>query len=366
MPSLPDNYPLRKVKDFAHGERLFGANNNRLSPKYSFLYHVYFQISAENPLTMYKPGDDTTKEVGMLVKSVELPKFDIETKSLNAYNQHINVQTGIKYNPIKIDFHDDSANVVRNFWEDYMTFYYTDSYNDLANAIGNTRNRYSFKSPFWGYQPRTQAPYLSSVKIYSLSMGRYSLYTLVNPVIDSWTHGTHTAGQNEFIGHSMSLRYEYVKYESGLVQDDPQFGNGGIFGFGGIHYDKQTSLLTQDYARTKGKTRDGGEVDYPPFEPDARTVQQQAERFELDPFARFADTKPRTPQQSTLASRLRASILRAGQSVVNSAIIKAQGRLRNIKIGNSTVNSIIQPALQNTVSQGASGLSNSIFPSPYK
>jgi hypothetical protein len=30
------------------------------------------------------------------------------------------------------------------------------------------------------------------------------------------------------------------------------------------------------------------------------------------------------------------------------------------------VNKILQPALQNTISQGSAGLSNSIFPSPIK
>jgi hypothetical protein len=364
MPSFPSNYPNKKVKDFFHGERLFGANQNRLSPKYSFLYHVYFSINSGEK-TMYKPAGDTTKEVGMLVKSVELPKFDIETKSLNAYNQHINIQTGIKYNPVKIDFHDDSANVVRDFWEDYMTYYYSDSYNLGVSAEQMSKNRYAFKSPYYGYQPRDQISYLNAVKIYSLSMGNFSSYTLINPVIDSWTHGTHTAGQNEFIGHSMSLRYEYVLYESGYVQDDPATFDFGVLGFGGIHYDKERSLLTQKYADSKGLIRDGLELDYPAREPMLDSFDQ-AKEFEIDPFKRFKDVKPNTPQQSTLGSRLRASILRAGQGVVNSSIIKAQNRLRNVKIGNSTVNKILQPALQNTISQGAAGLSNSIFPSPIK
>jgi hypothetical protein len=363
MPSFPSNYPDKKVKDFFHGERLFGANQNRLSPKYSFLYHVFFEINSENDKAMYKPTGDTIREVGMLAKSVELPKFDITTKDLNAYNQHINVQTGIKYNPVKIDFHDDSANVVRNFWEDYMTYYYSDSYNSQAGAAEMSKNRYAFKSPFWGYAPRGQVSYLTAVKIYSLSMGRYSLYTLVNPIIDSWNHGIHTAGQNEFIGHSMSLRYEYVRYADGLIAD-METDTTTVPGFGGIHYDKTTSLLTQDYVRTKGIARSDG-LDYPTRDPRLNTFDQ-AQQFELDPFKRFEGIKPRSPQQSTLGSRLRASILRAGQGIVNSSIIKAQNRLRNVKIGNSTVNKILQPALQNTISQGASGLSNSIFPSPIK
>jgi hypothetical protein len=364
MPSFPSDYPDKKVKDFFHGQRLFGANQNRLSPKYSFLYHVFFEINSSAEKTMYKPIGDTIRELGMLAKSVELPKFDVETKAVNAYNQHVNIQTGIKYNPVKIDFHDDSANVVRNFWEDYMTFYYSDSYNEESTAKTISENRYSVpKSPYWGYLPRENRNYLSTVKIYSLSMGRYSLYTLVNPIIDSWTHGTHTAGQNEFIGHSVSLRYEYVRYADGLIAD-VETDTTTVPGFGGlVHYDKTTSLLTQDYARTKGISRSDG-LDYPTR--DSRLdIFQQADEFGADPYKTYG-ARPRTPRQSTLGSRLRDSILRAGQGVVNSSIIKAENRLRNVKIGNSTVNKILQPALQNTISQGASGLSNSIFPSPIK
>jgi hypothetical protein len=364
MPNFPSNYPDRQLKDFFHGERLFGANQNRLSPKYSFLYHVFFEINSSTKETIYKPTGDPIREVGMLAKSVDLPKFDVELKNLNAYNQNVNIQTGIKYNPVKIDFHDDSANIVRNFWEDYMTFYYSDSYNEGATAKTMSENRYSVpKSTAWGYLPRDNLNYLTAVKIYSLSMGKYSLYTLVNPIIDTWTHGTHSAGQNEFIGHSISLQYEYVRYADGYVRD-LQSGTSNVDGFGGIHYDLAPSGLTKDWASSKGTVRSDG-VPYPDRDPRI-DIFRQAEAFELDPFERFADVKPRTPQQSTLASRLRASILRAGQSVVNTTILRAESRLRNVKIGNSTVNSILQPALQNTISQGAAGLSNSIFPSPLK
>jgi hypothetical protein len=245
-----------------------------------------------------------------------------------------------------------------------MTFYYSDSYNKDITAKTMSENRYSIpKSTAWGYLPRDNRNYLTAVKIYSLSMGKYSLYTLVNPIIDTWTHGTHTAGQNEFIGHSMSLQYEYVRYADGYIRD-LQSGKSNVDGFGGIHYDLVPSEITKDWASSKGKIRSDG-VPYPDRDPRI-DIFAQAKAFELDPFKRFADVRPNTPQQSTLASRLRASILRAGQGIVNSSIIKAQNRLRNVKIGNSTVNKILQPALQNTISQGASGLSNSIFPSPLK
>jgi len=362
MNFTPSDFSTQKLKDFAHGQRLFGANQNRLSPKYSFLYHVFFEINQDIG-TMYKPGSDPVKEVGMLVKSVDLPKFDVETKNLNAYNQHITVQTGIKYNPVSIQFHDDSANIVRNFWEDYMVYYYGDATNSQNTAGKMRQNRYSIPdSTVWGFQPKNSTNYLRSVKIYSLSMDKYSLYTLVNPTIDSWTHGTHAAGQNEFIGHTMTLNYEYVKYEDGSVLAG--LGDFGyqpqVDGFGDVHYDTATSMLTSSWARSSGNGRSDANI-YSRGDPRVGTDGTAVPYSE-----RQYGANPRSASGSTLGSRLRASIARAGQSVINSAIIKAENRIRNVKIGNSTVNSILQPALQNTITRGAAGLSNSIFPSPNK
>jgi hypothetical protein len=363
--ALPSDFSTQKLKDFAHGQRLFAANQNRLSPKFSFLYHVFFEIN-QNIGAMYEPGKDPVKELGMLVKSVDLPKFDVETKTLNAYNQHITVQTGIKYNPVSIQFHDDSANIVRNFWEDYMTFYYADAVNTQANADLMRKNRYlNFRTTSWGFQPTSSTNYLRSVKIYSLSMDQYSLYTLVNPIIDSWTHGSHAAGQNEFIGHTMTLNYEYVKYEDGYVGADTSGGEVKVDGLGDIHYDKATSMLTKDWAFGGGSQ--SSRTDSLEYKSGDMRVVYDNMLTQAIPYAeRQYGATPRSASGSTLGSRLRNSILRAGQSVINSTIIKAENRIRNVKIGNSTVNSILQPALQNTITQGAAGLSNSIFPSPNK
>jgi len=378
-----------RLKDFAHGQKLFGVNQNRLSPKFSFLYHVFFEINpaASNAEeTMYKGNSDHIKEVGMLVKSVDLPKFEVETKDLNAYNHKISVQTGIKYNPVKIDFHDDSANIVRNFWEDYMTYYYADASNsnDVALAMRNNRYNTAQKSSGWGYDPRFTVPYLKSVKIYSLSMDRYSLYTLVNPTIASWTHGTHTAGTNEFIGHNMTLKYEYVRYEDGAILDlnrsDAESLDTGVLGLSKIHYDPVISELTKfNKARNSGILTQHGKEKLVPLPLIAaydraawqiNPTEEAAYEAEARKYRNWGERQygaaPRSPAASTLGSRLRASIARAGQSAINSTIIKAENRVRNTKIGNATVNSILQPALQNTVSRSAAGLSNSLFPSPRK
>jgi hypothetical protein len=329
---------MASLKDYAHGQRLFGANQNRLSPKFSFLYHVFFDLNpAANLKTMYSPGSDWVKEVGMLVKSVDLPKFDIQTKELNAYNQNITVQTGMKYLPITVQFHDDSADVVKGFWEDYMTFYYGDAYNDLNTAVQMRKNRYSIPvSQNWGYLPRENVNYLNSVEIYSMSMDRYSQYTLINPTIDTWNHGTHLAGQNEFIGHTMTLRYEYVRYSEGDIGTSP---NTAIKGFGGIHYDSTPGNMSQSWAPSGGN----GQSNITRYGPN------QAE-----------------PQAQTLEDRLKKTVYRPGQATINDTVNKAANAARNFNINTTIANASLPPALGNILSQGAAGLSNGNFPSPNK
>ena len=71
------------LRDWQHANKIFVGNNYGLKPKDSFLFHVAFQL---NPSISRL---DTTQimEAGMLVKSVQIPKFTIDTKTLNAYNR---------------------------------------------------------------------------------------------------------------------------------------------------------------------------------------------------------------------------------------------------------------------------------------
>ena len=60
-----------QIKDFKHASRLYVDNNYALSPKYDWLYHVYFDLDP----TLTKIDRDRVAEAGMLVKQVDLPKY---------------------------------------------------------------------------------------------------------------------------------------------------------------------------------------------------------------------------------------------------------------------------------------------------
>ena len=245
------------LRDFKHAHNLFTNNNYALSPKYSFLFHVAFDINSE----LSRLPNLEKIQTGMMVKSVSLPKYTMDVKTYNAYNRPNYVQTKIKYDPVTITFHDDSADAVRDFWYDYMSHYYRDS--DYSPSFYQQNTKYNMQqSEHWGYLPGKTVKHqgkverlLNYIKIYSLHQKRFSEYILVNPIITSFQHGQHAQGQNEFLENTMTVEYETVLY------------NYGTFKFGGEpagvmpDYDKQPSPLTPGGGGTTSLLGPGGLLD---------------------------------------------------------------------------------------------------------
>jgi len=243
------------LADRKHASKLFVADNFRLVPKFGFLYHVFIDLNTQvvrpDP---QNPDPARFDELGMMAKSVGLPTFSLDVKKLNAYNRPNLVQGKITYNPISISFHDDSSNVVRNFWYDYYNYHYRDS--DYPEEMYKINHKYQAERPTnkWGYSPRESlAPrYINSIRIYSLSRKNFSEYVLINPVIKSFNHGEHQAGSNDTMTHTMSVDFETVLYYYGKV------GPNIVKGFADLHYDKTPSPLSVAGGGTRSVLGEGG------------------------------------------------------------------------------------------------------------
>jgi hypothetical protein len=242
------------VKDYSHASKLFVGDNYRLSPKYGFLFHVAVDI---NPEISRIPRDQIL-ELGMIVKSASLPKFTVDTKTFNAYNRVNVVQNKIKYDPVNIVFHDDSADVVRNFWYDYYSYYYRDS--DYQQSVYNSAHKYGVRqSQDWGYSPRFSSgnnpgtqQFVKAIRIYSLYQKKFSEYTLINPTITAFRHGEHVNGENGTMTHEMTVQFETVKYAYGYVSKNT------VSGFADLHYDHVPSPLTPAGGGTNSILGPGG------------------------------------------------------------------------------------------------------------
>ena len=242
------------IHDWQHASRTFIDGLYRLSPKIGTVYHVFMDL---NPNLARGIDQNSQIEIGMMAKAVALPRFTITNKTYNAYNRKNVAQEKINYDPLTITFHDDSADVVRNFWYGYYAYYYRDS--DHTEALYGQDHKYKKRQALnWGYTPLTKQgtpSYINAIRIYSLHQKRFSAYTLIRPMIQSFQHGQHAAGEYVPLEHTMTVAYEAVKYSTGPVS------NGTILGFDTIHYDKRPSPLTSVGGGTTSILGPGGLVE---------------------------------------------------------------------------------------------------------
>ena len=227
------------LRDYQHASKLFRDDAFRFLPKQDNLFHVAFDFSREIGFGETIAAERI--EAGLLVKDVDLPSYTISNRKNNAYNRKNVIQSQIEYGDVRITFHDDSANLTNAMWQAYYEYYYADSYGEpeeyRINTKYNERNRLN-----WGFVPPSK-PFFESIRIYSLSQQKFTGYTLVNPLINYWSHGKHSTEGTGELTNTMGLVFETVLYSHGVIGEDaePKF-------FTDEHYDNQVSPLGQGAA----------------------------------------------------------------------------------------------------------------------
>jgi hypothetical protein len=246
--------PGETIHNYSHAAYVFRSDAFRLHPKFSFLFWVRIKLFDYVVDPALKQDN---KILGALAKTVNLPRFAMETKTLNAYNRVNLVQTKIKYDPVTIKFHDDGADVVRKFWYDYYSYYFRDS--DYLDSVYHNPHKYNSRTTDgWGYTLRNEDPdssinyqattqYIQSIEIFSFHKKEFNQVTLQNPIITSFKHGDHdmagTVMENE-----MTFSYETVNYASGYLSPT-NFGDDML-----LLYDKTPSTLaSQETFGTNGQ-----------------------------------------------------------------------------------------------------------------
>lgn len=242
--------------NFQHATRLFIDETFRLAPRTKFLFYVRFEIdntAHRSPSFTAKHGN----EVGLLVKSADLPKFNFDTVTKNQYNRKKIVYKNFNYESVNIAMHDDSAGIVNAMWAIYYGYYIQDRHNPTA-AYNENKYRPT-KTPLdnfrYGMDSDITTPFFKSISIYTMSRRRFLGYTLVNPKIKSWNHGNVAYAEGDFIESNMSVEYEAVKYSAGNVTyNNPK-------GFATLHYDLLPSPLSVAGGGVSTLTGDGGVLD---------------------------------------------------------------------------------------------------------
>ena len=235
------------LKDYAHAAKTFLPNGYALAPRNKFLFHSYFNINTDAvPFLGNAFPADEIAQIGLMVKTIQLPKFTIETETLNQYNRKRVIQKKINYGALSVTFHDDGSDLVRNMWYNYYAYYYKDpaqtylspratngSIGQLQSQAGfayNFRDIYNNDRPVndWGYVGEAYSDsgntvtgkpaFFRDITLYGLSQHKWVSYVLINPLIKSWEHDTYSYNEGSgTMQNSMSIEYETVKYYEGAI-----------------------------------------------------------------------------------------------------------------------------------------------------
>ena len=237
---------LPGLKDFQHASRLYVDDNFKLAPKQKFLFHVVFDIDNDVLPRAFSSGEKL--ELNMLVKTCQLPKYNMNYEEKLQYNKKTFVATRIQYQPITIGFHDDQADTVNAFWKSYYEYNIADSVT-LGGANATIKNFGKDTMYESGDQvPRQfgmdnaksrKKPMLRSIQIFVLHKKKFTAFQLINPVITSFSHDDldYADGQG-VLSNTMQVMYESVLYSVGNVSrtEPSQFAT--------LHYDLEPSPLS--------------------------------------------------------------------------------------------------------------------------
>ena len=253
------------IHDWQHASKIFVSDSYRLAPKYGFLFFVKILVNEGQPTNWSQTQTSDVVLIGATAKTASLPKFTFDTKAYNAYNRVNLVQSKMKYEPVTLKFHDDSAGLVRAFWYDYLSYYYRDT--DYAEEVYRQPHKYQHRQrDGWGYNIKPDASnpgvftvpgeyrYIKSISIFSMSQKTYAEYQLINPIITQFQHGEHNMSEGgATMEHSMTVQYETVHYKKGYVTENTI---GEMF----TRYDRSASPLTAIGGGTRSLFGPGGFV----------------------------------------------------------------------------------------------------------
>lgn len=244
-----DNTTLR---DYRHASKVFVTNSFRLAPKSKFNFFAHFVLNSSVLTADFL--NKHTSEINVLLKSINMPKFEIKTETLNQYNRKKVVPVTTSYRPITLEFHDDNFGVSRMLWENFYHYhvgdpsrakhpekYYTRS--AMKNFDENDNGKY-------GLDTGNYKQFFKKIVIYHMGVNvsmdgdtaihGWNSYTIVNPMIVEWSHDDldHSAG-SQLSSHKITMHYEAVAYDTGEITPD----NPPIFSDSQYYFNEHSPLI---------------------------------------------------------------------------------------------------------------------------
>lgn len=210
------------------------------APKSKNLFIIRFVRNSST----YGAGSSWEKTLSLAVKKMDRPRFQPKIQEMNQYNKKRLVQTGVKYQPVGIDFYDTVGSPVSQMWAAYSAYYYGDmrqldqsgwDYDITTTGFNDPNNGgFGFSLP-----PETSERYsailgssnfFERIECYQLFGQAYIRYDLINPKIASYDPDDVDYESSAIPTIRMSIEYETViNHNNGqmmpLTSNNSQGGN---------------------------------------------------------------------------------------------------------------------------------------------
>jgi len=248
----------------------------RNQPRFPFEYYIDIKLNKTGTSGEYISkyfNNASWAQIAPLVKSVEMPSMKIESTIVNQYNRKRVGQSTLKYEPIKMVFHDVVDGKTLKFWDMYYRYYFADGNEakvnmapiqekqnatmsvetlihnltpqinpNIANLPGSIKDLFQNKSPTVSSPTNTNGQknqmqniitdtldnhnfgfnlpvvqnarnLIQTIDIYQVHAGRFNRVTLVNPRISAFTHDVlNYAHTDKTLELTFTFEYEYVYY----------------------------------------------------------------------------------------------------------------------------------------------------------
>jgi hypothetical protein len=177
-----------------------------IRPKY--LFDVTFYSKTNTAL------QDQAKMTVKALRTIELPRFSVETEVINAWNVRQLVPTKIQYDPISITFTDTTDNKFQTFLGTYLS----EISNNFSSAQVETSMKASMRTSLDGFglkvRPDMGDTVFEKIEIIKFYNDKTSVVTLWRPKIVDVQHDTLDYNASEAVTWTISLRYEAITYST--------------------------------------------------------------------------------------------------------------------------------------------------------
>lgn len=185
------------------------------APRLKYHFHVIFYTGSYQQ----ELGQES-RLLFRTIKSVELPKFSVETELVNAWNIRQPIATRINFEPVSITLYDTQDNLFQNFISKYMNII---SGNFAETAAGVRTGFDSFGIQKLETSKDTPIDKIEIIRFYGADANREnfertSKVTIWRPKIVDVQHDNLDYSVSEAVQWQISLRYDSITYDAENAQ----------------------------------------------------------------------------------------------------------------------------------------------------